>query len=142
MTPLVQKTMDFIKPFEGLSLKAYQDIVKVWTIAWGYTKGVKKGMTVTPEQADELLSEEVSIAYNSLHRLTIVPLNDNQAIALTDFIYNLGSGAFQRSTLRMKLNRGEFESAAKEILKWNKADGVAFKGLTRRRVAEFELYTK
>lgn len=134
--------MDFIKPFEGLSLKAYKDIVGIWTIAWGYTRGVKKGDTVLPLEADELLSEEATIANSSLHRLCIVPLNENQEIALTDFIYNLGSGAFQRSTLRMKLNRGEFGSAAKEILKWNKAGGVAVRGLTRRRIAEFELYLR
>ena len=60
--------------------------------------------------------------------------------ALTSFAFNVGLGNLQNSTLRMKHNRGEFESAAEEFLKWNKAGGKELKGLTNRRKDERALY--
>jgi lysozyme len=137
---LLQKIANFIKPFEGLALKAYKDIVGVWTIAYGYTKGVKKGDKIDLNIAEMYLFDEIKASVLTLNRLTIIPLSENQTIALTDFIYNLGAGAFQRSTLRMKLNRGDFEGAANQFIRWNKAKGIPLAGLTSRRIAERYLF--
>lgn len=137
---LLQKIAEFIKPFEGLALKAYKDAIGIWTIGYGYTKGVKKGDKIDIKIAELYLNAEIKVSISSLNRLAIIPLNENQTIALTDFIYNLGSGAFQRSTLRMKLNRGDFEGAAFEFIRWNKAKGIQLTGLTKRRIAERVLF--
>lgn len=140
MLALVNKIANFIKPFEGLRLKAYQDSVGVWTIAYGYTKGVKKGDKIDIKIAEMYLFDDIKVSILALQRLSIIPLNENQTIALTDFIYNLGGGAFQRSTLRMKLNRGDFEGAANQFIHWNKAKGIPLAGLTKRRILERELF--
>lgn len=143
-TPLEQRIADFIKPFEGLRLTAYKCPAGVWTIGYGTTRGVYKGMKITKLEANALLLQDIKEVVNSLHRLCKVALNENEIIALCDFIYNLGSGSFQRSTLRQKLNRGEKRRAASELLKWNKArvNGVLkpLAGLTRRRKAEKEVF--
>ena len=143
-TALEQKIADFIKPFEGLRLNAYKCPAGIWTIGYGTTRGIYQGMKITREQADILLLKDIKEVVNSLHRLCTIALNENEMIALSDFIYNLGSGSFQRSTLRQKLNRGEKRRAAKELLRWNKArvNGVlkSLAGLTRRRNAEYELF--
>ena len=59
---------------------------------------------------------------------------------MLSFTFNLGSGALQRSTLRMKLNRGEYKLAADEFLKWAKAGGITLNGLMLRRKAEQSLF--
>ena len=60
--------------------------------------------------------------------------------SLCSFVYNVGSGNFQKSTLRMKLERKEYESAAEEFPKWRKAGGRVLPGLVRRRKSERELF--
>jgi lysozyme len=60
--------------------------------------------------------------------------------SLASIIYNIGSGNFQRSTLRMKLNRGWYEAAADEFPKWRRAGGRILKGLVKRRAKERELF--
>ena len=60
--------------------------------------------------------------------------------SLASIIYNIGSGNFQRSTLRMKLNRGWYEDAANEFPKWRRAGGRILKGLVKRRAKERELF--
>jgi lysozyme len=69
-------------------------------------------------------------------RLIKVSLTENQYIALLSFVFNLGGGALQASTLRRKLNMEDYEGAAEEFKKWNKAGGRIVKGLTKRREAE------
>ena len=69
-----------------------------------------------------------------------VKLNQNQFDALVSFTYNLGAGALGSSTLLGKLNRGDFEGAADEFPKWNKAGGKVLNGLVKRRAAERSLF--
>lgn len=52
--------IDFIKGFEELRLKAYDDGVGVWTIGWGHTKGVKKGDVITIEQAEQFFRDDLA----------------------------------------------------------------------------------
>lgn len=141
---MLDKVANFIKPWEQLRLKAYRISVKgkqdVWTIGWGTTKGVQKGDTITRNAADALLYQDIKQCLGALNRLTKVPLTDNQAIALCDFIYNLGAGAYQCSTLLIKLNRGEYENAAVEFKKWVFFKGIILNGLVRRRLAERTLF--
>jgi lysozyme len=101
-------------------------------------------MKITHEKATELLKDRIRDDKEFLDQSVFVPLNVNQEVALLSFIYNLGQGNFQSSTLRMKLNRGEYQNAADEFLRWNKArvDGILtpLKGLTNRRIAERSLF--
>ena len=62
--------------------------------------------------------------------------------ALCSFIFNVGSGNFQRSTMRMKLNRGDYYGASAEFPKWRKAGGRILKGLVKRRIVERELFDR
>lgn len=145
-TPLEQRIADFIKSFEGLRLDAYKCPAGIWTIGYGTTRGIKIGMRITELEANALLLQDVKEVISALHRLCKIELNENEIIALCDFIYNLGSGSFQRSTLRQKLNRGEKRRAAEEFLKWDKArvNGVlkSLLGLTKRRKAEMEIFLR
>ncbi len=126
---------------EGLHLKAYQDSVGVWTIGYGHTgPDVHAGLTITQEQASDLLLQDVGTAVATVNRLVTVPLTQNQFDALVDFVFNLGSGNFAKSTLLRELNAGNTAAAAAQFLVWNRAGGVVLPGLTRRRQAEAELF--
>jgi lysozyme len=127
--------------FEGRRLEAYQDSVGVWTIGYGHTgPDVHAGLSITQEQAGALLLQDVGTAVATVNRLVTVPLTQNQFDALVDFVFNLGSGNFARSTLLRELNAGNTAAAAAQFLVWNRAGGVVLPGLTRRRQAEAELF--
>jgi len=143
---IVDQSCDLIIRFEGFRAEAYRCSAGVWTIGYGTTHNVNPSSTITKAQAYDKLENTIEEIQSQLFNMVKVPLSPNQVIALTSFIYNLGTGAFQRSTLRMKLNRREYEKAAKEFIRWNKAriNGVLrpLKGLTRRRIAEKEIFLK
>ena len=142
-----QNCINLIKQFEGFRSKAYLDAVGVPTIGYGSTiwndgKKVKLGETITLESAGVLLYWQVNKMCIILDTLT---LNQNQYDALSSFIYNVGSGAFSKSTLFKKVKTNpKDESIKDEFLKWNKGrvNGVLveLKGLTKRRLAESNLY--
>ena len=136
--------VNFIKQFEGFSATAYQDIVGVWTIGYGTTviNGTKvyEGLTCTEEQAHEYLATDVQDYLSVVEKAIKVPLNQNQVDSLASFAYNLGCTALVKSTLLRKLNANDVVGAAAEFLRWNKAGGKEVRGLTRRRIAERDLF--
>lgn len=136
-----QETIDLIKKFEGCKLHVYKDAIGLPTIGIGHliTKG-EEFTEITEEEAENLLKKDLQQAVNAVLRLIKVSLTDNQFGALVSFCFNCGSGSLQRSTLRAKLNREEYNDVPAEFLKWNKAGGKVFKGLTRRREAEAALF--
>ncbi len=140
MQRISDKGLALIKSFEGLYLKAYKDVVGVWTIGWGCTEGVKRGMRITRKQAEEMLRAELAKHEKCVNKYTTVPLTQGQFDALVSFSYNLGCGAFRKSTLRRKLNRGDYEGAAEQFIRWVHAGGRVYKGLVRRRRAETALF--
>lgn len=125
-----------VAPFEGKENKAYVDVVGVYTICYGETSGVKKGDYKTDEQCLESLAEELSIHNDKMMEHIHVPLTDYQQAAFLSFTYNVGVGAFSKSTLLKKLNGKDYVGACDELLRWNKASGKVYNGLTRRREAE------
>lgn len=136
-----KKGLDLIKTFEGLELKAYKDSVGVLTIGWGSTGShVKPGMSITKEQAEELLKQDVSRFEKGVNDLVKVPLIQNQFDALVSFSFNLGLGNLKSSTLLRKLNASDYSGAASEFLRWNRAGNKVLAGLTRRRIAERDLF--
>ena len=131
------------KQFEGCELKAYQDQVGVWTIGYGHTgTDVKKGLTITEEQASILLAADVAWAVTCVNKSVKVAINQNQFDALVDFVFNLGCANLGQSTLLRLLNEGQYSDAAKEFLRWNRAGGKVVAGLTRRRQAEMDLFNQ
>jgi lysozyme len=129
-----------IKQFEGLHLTPYLCPGKVWTIGYGHTRTVRAGMKITPEQADQLLADDLKIVTLAVQRLVTVRLNDNQFSAMTSFVFNIGTGNFERSKLLELLNRGWYEQVPAQFMRWNRAAGETQGGLTRRRAAEAQLW--
>lgn len=126
--------------FEGCRLAAYLDSVGVPTIGYGHTHGVTMGMTCTQEQAEQWLQEDIQVAVQAVNNLVTVPLTQQQFDALVDFTFNLGTGALQHSTLLRLLNSGNYQGAAGEFEKWDKAGGKVLPGLLRRRQAERDMF--
>ena len=136
-----KKGLQLTEQFEGLRLTAYQDQVGVWTIGYGHTgKDVRPGLTITQQQAEDLLAKDVASAAASVNQLVTVVIGQNQFDALVDFTFNLGAGALGGSTLLRKLNAGDFAGAAAEFPKWCRAGGKVVLGLQRRRQAEQALF--
>jgi lysozyme len=138
------KGLEFIKHHEGLETKAYPDPGSAdghpWTIGVGHTNGVKKGDTCTVEQAMAWLREDVQGAEAAVSRLVKVPLTQDEFDALVSFVFNVGAGAFEKSTLLRMLNDEDREGAAAQFDRWNKNDGKVMAGLTRRRKDEREMF--
>ena len=137
---LGERGTEILKYFEGCKLTAYQDSVGVWTIGYGHTKGVYDGMTITQDQAEQMLLSELEEYEGYIENMVTVPLTQNQFDALVVWIYNLGPTNFKNSTLLKELNAGNYNAAGQEITRWNKAGGKVLAGLVKRREAEAELF--
>ncbi len=137
--------IDLICSFEGLRLNAYDDGVGVWTIGYGTTVingvKVKKGDTCTLEQAKKYMVSDLKKFEAAVNKVTVA-LNQNQFDALVSLAYNIGTGAFEKSTLLKKLNAGDYKGAAAQFDVWSKAGGKVMKGLVNRRAAERKLFEK
>ena len=131
---------DMIRSFESLRLEAYDDGVGVWTIGYGRTSGVVPGMTITSEQAERLLDQDLAMADGGVERLVTAPLNEAMRDALTSFVFNVGSGALGKSELLGHVNARHNFSAARAFLNFTMAGGRPMRGLLKRRLAEAALY--
>ena len=135
-----QKGIDLIKHFEGCELNAYKCPAGVWTIGYGHIKGVSEGMSITQEQAEQMLLDELKEYENYINELVTVNLSQNQFDALVSWVYNLGPANLQSSTLLKVLNSGDYSGVPAQIERWNKAGGKVLEGLIRRREAESALF--
>lgn len=131
---------DMIKQFEGLRLHAYPDQHGVWTIGYGHTRGVHKGMVITQEQADAFLIDDLAEAEDCVVDHVKVELNDNQYAALVSFTFNEGCGKFRGSTLLMLLNEGKYTTVPDQLKRWVWVGSNENTGLRRRRAVEAELW--
>ena len=135
-----QKGIDLIKHFEGCELNAYKCPAGVWTIGYGHIKGVSEGMSITQEQAEQMLLDELKEYENYINELVVVDLSQNQFDALVSWVYNLGPANLKSSTLLKVLNSGDYAGVPDQIERWNKAGGKVLEGLIRRRQAESSLF--
>ena len=129
-----------IKKFEGCELEAYQCSAGVWTIGYGHTKDVVEGMTITQEEAEQMLVDELHEYESYIDKYVTVALNQNQFDALVSWVYNLGPANLKASTMLKVLNDGKYEDVPYQMKRWNKAGGKVLDGLVRRREAEALLY--
>lgn len=132
--------INFIEEWEGCELTSYQDGGGVWTIGVGHTKGVKAGQTITQQQADQYLVDDLQPVNQTLNSVVTVSVNQNQYDALSSFTFNLGCEALEGSTLLKLLNEGNYQGAADEFPKWDHDNGVVVQGLLNRRNAERDLF--
>ena len=142
---LNKATLKLIASFEALRLEAYPDPGskdgKPWTIGYGHTRGVQKGDIITKEQAIKYLAADVKDAEFAVRKYVKVQLNDNQYGALVSLVFNIGAGAFARSTLLKRINAGRLEDVPQQFMLWVNNDGKRMRGLVRRRAAEVELWS-
>lgn len=133
--------MDIIRDSESLRLRAYYCPAGVLTIGYGHTgDDVHEGQEITETQAEMLLADDVEWAEEAVEALAPDWLNGNQFSALVSFVFNVGFGAFEASTLLRKLRAGDVRGAADEFPRWNRSKGRVLRGLTTRRAKERELF--
>lgn len=128
-----------IAGWEGFKSVAYIPVPgDVPTIGFGTTKDVKMGDTIDPVTALQRKIRDVEKFEGAIKQCVHVPLAQHEYDAYLSLAYNIGSGAFCRSTLVRKLNAQDYEGACKEILRWDKFKGKPLQGLTNRRQAEYK----
>lgn len=132
--------VSLICEFEGFREKAYRDVVGVWTIGYGFIKGVQEGDTITLEDARIRLRSELAEYEHAVLKACTNPPNQNEFDALVCFAFNVGASGMAKSSVIKAHNRGDHQAAARAFSLWNKAGGVVYAGLTRRRAAEAALY--
>ena len=142
-----QNGINLLSSFEGCELVAYLCPAKVWTIGFGttvYPNGVKvkKGDSCTLEQAKQFKAHDLKRFEKTVSDLVKIPLTQNQFDALVSLTYNIGTGAFEKSTLLKKLNAGDYQGAADQFTVWNKGGGKVLQGLVNRRAKEKEVFLR
>jgi lysozyme len=152
-----QKCIEQIKKDEGVRNRPYQCPALLWTIGVGHVIDPNNAKVpladrkqlpipagwdrvLSADEIDEILRKDLARFEAGVLRLIKVPLTQGQFDALVSFSFNVGLGNLQNSTLRMKVNRSEFEAAAEQFLVWTKAGGKVLPGLVKRRTHEKEMF--
>ena len=138
-----------IKAFEGRALYAYRCPAGVWTIGYGHTSAagdppVTAGMTITAQEADAILSNDIDLFEDGVAKLLrparVNRVEPHEFDAMVSLAFNVGLGAFARSTVLARYLRGDKAGAAAAFGFWVKANGKTLAGLVRRRAAEAKLF--
>ena len=141
--------LEFIKRWEGLKLKSSGDpvvgtsggVYKVYDVGYGHViPSSSHPLTITRGEADLLLLGDVVMIAGEVDDMVTVPVLPHERDSLLTLGYNIGVNALRRSTLLEKLNSQDYEGAATEFRKWNKAGGKMVMGLIKRRKAEEEMF--
>ena len=151
------KAIEVIKHHEGVRSKPYRCPAKLWTIGVGhvlypdqakipldkrddYPLRAEDSRSFSAEEIDGILRSDLARFEQGVAKYITVPLTQGMFDGLVSFSFNVGLGTLQRSTLRSKLNRGDKEGAAEELLKYCMAGGKILKGLQNRRIDEKSLF--
>ena len=147
-----------IKHHEGVRLKPYRCPALLWTVGVGHVLYPEQGRLKledrkgyalkdadnrvwTQEEVDALLRSDLARFEQGVARMCPAATGSQGRFdALVSFSFNVGLGTLQRSTLRAKFNRGEYDGAAAEFMKFTKAGGKILKGLVSRRSDEVTMY--
>jgi GH24 family phage-related lysozyme (muramidase) len=131
-----QNGLNLIKSFENCELESYQDSKGVWTIGYGHTEGVTKGMTITKAQADAYFVSDIIIKENKVAKYdSTYHWNQNEFDALVSFAFNVGN--IKELTASGTRSR---EVIAEKMLLYCKSGGKILAGLLRRRQEEQKLF--
>ena len=131
-----------VRNFEGYSPFRYRDSAGYWTIGVGHLirPGEHFDEPLLGDAAEKLFQQDLKPKAAAVNARVSVPLYQGQYDASVSLVYNIGEGAFAKSTALKKINAGRHEEVPAQIKRWNKAGGKVVKGLERRREAEAELY--
>ena len=146
MNDITQETVNLIKQFEGLRLIAYQDKAGVWTIGWGHTKGVYRGMKITVHGAKQFLIDDLADAAAGVSHIIKRPMTNHEFGAFLSLTHNIGVGAFKTSTTARRFNAGNKLGAAEALQWFNKRRDpatdkkVISNGLVKRRAIEADYF--
>ena len=151
------KLIEMLAHHEGVRQKPYQCPALLWTVGVGHVidpnhakvpLAERKALpipqgwdrTISMEEVNEILRKDIQRFESGVLRLCPNGLTQGRFDALVSFAFNVGLGNLQRSTIRMKHNRGEFDEAAEAFMMWTKAGGRELPGLVKRRKDEKALY--
>lgn len=136
-----QNGLNLIKEFESFSATPYHCPAGKLTIGYGHViKDDEKFSQITEEQANNILKSDCSQAVICINSRIKPELTQNQFDALVSFVFNVGCGNFNTSTLLRLLNSKNYQGAAEQFTRWIYANGVALPGLIKRRAKEQELF--
>lgn len=139
-TGAVGIAMALIMGLEGNEYVPYQDVVGVWTVCYGHTgKDIVPGKNYTEDECKFLLDKDLKNVAWRVDKLITRPIPNETRGALYSFVYNVGSGAFSRSTMLVKLNKGDVAGTCDQLRRWTYAGGKQWKGLMNRREIEREV---
>jgi lysozyme len=144
---ITEDGLALIRTAEGFRDTAYRDSTGVWTIGYGHTSmagapEVTDGLTITPEQGEQMLAADVAQVADGLRRILTRQLTDTQFSALVSFAYNVGIGNAAKSSVLKAVNSGDFAAVPRRLQVWVNAGGKTLPGLVKRRAAEAELFMK
>lgn len=134
--------LDLIRRFEGCKLEAYLCPAGIWTCGWGATGAdVRPGTRWTQEQADARLIRDADVFYRGVGKLSpsLWLEGDERHSAIADFAYNLGLTRYKASTLKRRVDAGDWSRVPEELDKWVLGGGKKLPGLVARRKAEAAL---
>ena len=140
-----QEGLNLIKSFEGFSSQEYVCSAGKRTIGYGHVCEDNEyyPLGVTPAEAEEMLLDDVVAAEKPIIKLLEkIPLSGNQYDALVSLVYNIGSEAFEISSMHSYLLARDYVSAAGEFTRWCKVKRRGVKGLLNRRIQEMILFNK
>ena len=125
--------------FEGVKLQAYPDLAGVWTICQGETKGVHRGDVATREQCDVDLYARLQQFNDEISQCITADVPDTRRAAFLSLSWNIGTGAFCKSTVARRINAGDVKGACDAMLMWDRVKSTKVAGLSHRREQEREL---
>ena len=136
--------LKLLAAWEGIRLKPYRDAAGHWTIGVGHLMSRQEMIGyadgITKEVALSLLADDVSEAETCVARNVKTGLQQYEFDAIVSFCFNVGIGAFSRSTLLKRLNARDYQGVPQELMKWTRANGKRCAGLVSRREKEIRLW--
>ncbi len=155
MMRMSEKGRDLLSQWEGFELRVYRDVAGLETIGVGHlltadekSSGVViiRGAPVayagglTKAQVLDLLGADLNTFEDAVSSSVTVGLRQNQFDALVSFSFNVGAGAFRKSTLLKVLNQGKYDEVPNQLRQWVRAGGKTVRGLVNRRENEIRLW--
>jgi lysozyme len=135
---LMAAAVALVGAWEGLRTVAYRDVVGIPTVCFGETRGVKMGDRYTVDECKAMLGDALVEFEAGMRKCLTAPdkVPAKSYVAFLSLSYNIGTGAFCRSTVARRANAGDYRGACNAIPAWNKAGGRVVKGLVNRRAEE------
>lgn len=149
LRPIYDKGLDLTKFMEGFRSLPYHDVAHFCTIGYGHlikqarcngTEPAEFRNGISEPRGSEILVSDMEQAQIAVQTKTKIPLTDGQYAALCDFVYNVGTGNFAKSTLLSVVNKQQLDRVPAQFRRWSKANGRVIKGLKIRNEKRIDLF--